>query len=102
MKLRRDGLLDVGMFPVMTGDNFPREQGVCVPLAIVLQHERQAKKNHSQTVQRLAERGGLSASELAAVLDDRDWRAMPEHEAWEAIFRAAGRWYLDQRLVENR
>lgn len=48
-----------------------------VPMWIVLQHERQAQSNHGQSVRRLAERGGLSPSELCAVLEDRSfWRDM--------------------------
>ena len=39
-------------------------------------HEAQAQRNHSQSLQRLAERGGLSACEACAVLEDRPWRAM--------------------------
>lgn len=82
-------LWNVGMFPVQTGYPHSHEQGVCVPLALVMPHEKQADRNHGQTLHRLAERGGLSACELAAVLEDREWRAMPEHEGWAAIFRAA-------------
>jgi hypothetical protein len=82
-------LWDAGMFPVMTGKDFAREEGACMPLAIVLPHEKQAQRNHGQTLHRLAERGGLSACELAAVLQDREWHSMPEHEAWSAIFSAA-------------
>lgn len=80
---------DAGMFPVMTGKDYGREEGACVPLSLVLPHERQADRNHGQTLHRLAERGGLSACELAAVLEDREWHSMPEHEGWAAIFRAA-------------
>lgn len=82
-------LWDAGMFPVMTGKDYGREEGACVPLSLVLPHERQADRNHGQTLHRLAERGGLSACELAAVLEDREWHSMPEHEGWAAIFRAA-------------
>ena len=86
--LTRDALLAVGMFPVMTG-KYDREQGVCVPLDMVLPHEDQAQRNHSQSLRRLAERGGLSACELAAVLEDREWHPMTVHDAWAAIFLAA-------------
>lgn len=44
-------------------------------------HRRQATKNHYQTLERLAERGGLSADELVAVLEDRPWRDMPLRDA---------------------
>jgi hypothetical protein len=46
------------------------------PWAIIAPHERQAQKNHSQTLARLAERGGLSACEAIAVLTDQPWRRM--------------------------
>jgi hypothetical protein len=41
-----------------------------VPFDLVKRHERQAMENHSQTVERLAERGGLSWFELLMVLTD--------------------------------
>lgn len=44
-----------------------------VPWAAVEEHAEQANRNHGQTVQRLAERGGLAPSELLAVLEDRRW-----------------------------
>ncbi len=49
---------------------FPRH----VPWWMVEPHERQANVNHcGQTLKRLAERGGLSPTELVAVLADREW-----------------------------
>jgi hypothetical protein len=36
-------------------------------------HEEQARRNHSQTLQRLAERGGLGPNEMLAVMDGVDW-----------------------------
>lgn len=52
-----------------------REQGfhspLVVPFDLVKRHERQARTNHSQTVERLAERGGLSWLELLLVLTDK-------------------------------
>lgn len=51
-----------------------REQHFSSPLAVsfdlVKRHEKQALVNHSQTVERLAERGGLSWLELLLVLTD--------------------------------
>ena len=35
--------------------------------------EKRAQKNHGQTLERLAERGGLSPSEIAANLKDTGW-----------------------------
>ena len=45
--------------------------------------EVQALKNHQQTLQRLAERGGLSPCEMLAVMDKRDWCRL-DREACEA------------------
>lgn len=39
-----------------------------VPWEFVAPHERQALRNHEQTLDRLAERGGLSPGELVAVV----------------------------------
>lgn len=52
-----------------------------IPLALIALHERQAGRNHYQTLKRLAERGGLSASEAVAVLEDRDWHGMTDEAA---------------------
>lgn len=43
--------------------------------------EDQAVKNHSQTLSRLAERGGLSLSEAAALAEERGWEPMEREEA---------------------
>ena len=48
-----------------------------IPWWLVESHEAQAKRNHDQTLRRLAERGGLCPSELVAVLEDRSWTTMP-------------------------
>jgi lambda repressor-like predicted transcriptional regulator len=58
-----------------------------VPWEIVEPHREQAMRNHYQTLERLAERGGLSVDELAAVLEDRDWRKMETADALAVIAR---------------
>ncbi len=52
-----------------------------IPRAIIEPHERQAERNHGQTLDRLDERGGLSASEAVAILEDRHWLPMTEADA---------------------
>lgn len=42
-----------------------------IPWALIQPYEEQAKKNHSQSLSRLAERGGLAPSEAVAVLENR-------------------------------
>jgi hypothetical protein len=51
---------------------------VCIPWDMIAPHAKQADKNHYQTLERLAERGGLTAEEAVAVLRshsamDRNW-----------------------------
>lgn len=77
------------MFPIMLTPDYrdggtighARKAGspfvvVAVPWDMIAPHEAQAHRNHSQTIARLAERGGLAACEALAVLEDREWRWM--------------------------
>ncbi len=56
-----------------------------VPWGMMEPHERQADYNHSQTLKRLAERGGLSCCEMLAVLEDRPWHKMDKGVAEAAV-----------------
>ncbi|BAQ50390.1 hypothetical protein [Methylobacterium aquaticum] len=47
-----------------------------LPWGMIEPHEAQAKANHGQTLQRLAERGGLGACEAVAILQGRRWHEM--------------------------
>jgi len=47
-----------------------------IPWAMIAPHEKRAMTNHSQTLRRLAERGGLNAAETVAVLEDRRYSVM--------------------------
>jgi len=58
-------------FPIL---NSPKGQPSSVPWEIVEPHRKRAEKNHYQTLERLAERGGLSWAELVAVMADRPIR----------------------------
>lgn len=83
-------------FPVMlTRGDGPFKASV--PFALVKAHEKQALENHGQTVERLAERQGLSICELAAVLEDRPWHAMSWKDGVEAVERVLNR--PDQQTV---
>jgi len=75
--------LDDRQFPVLVPrDAKGREIAGCprsVPWSIVEPHRAQAGSNHGgQTLETLAERGGLSPCELHAVLHDQRWRPMPD------------------------
>ena len=45
-----------------------------IPWSMIALHAPQALRNHSQTLERLSERGGLGPQELVAVLTDKHWR----------------------------
>jgi hypothetical protein len=61
---------DERMFPIM--------DGTAIPWWVLEPCEEQAVHNHSQTLQRLAERGGLCASEALDVLHGDGWSTWTE------------------------
>lgn len=65
-----------------------------VPWDLMLGHAEQAMKNHYQTLGRLAEHGGLSASEAVAVLEDRAWHNMPDGEDYRLLFDKLLAWHV--------
>jgi hypothetical protein len=69
-------------FPVLLGDQRSIWQGVpdSIPWEAISTHEHQARANHGQPLDLLAQRGGLSPYELLAVLFDQPfWRCnLPE------------------------
>jgi len=67
---------------------------ICVqlPYAMIEEHEYQAIKNHSQSIKRLAQRGGLSTQEALAVLEDRPWKNMGYGEANAMLLLKVERW----------
>lgn len=56
-----------------------------LPWDMIEPHENQALRNHDQSLATLASRGGLSACEALAVLEDRAWRQMPLFEAYRGL-----------------
>jgi len=44
-----------------------------IPFAMLVPHEKQALRNHGQSLNRLAERGGLAHSEAIDILEGRKW-----------------------------
>lgn len=61
-------------FPMMGGGSLRYgERQLTVPMAFVIEHERQARSNHGQSVERLKERGGLAWTELADIIAGRRW-----------------------------
>jgi len=62
-------------FPILGGG------GASIDWQLVQDHSRQANDNHGQSVERLAQRGGLSWSELYAVLHNRKWKKVDTNDA---------------------
>ena len=74
------------LFPIMA----PRYGGQVsyIPWSLIAPHEARAQRNHSQTLERLAERGGLSAFEAVCCLTDKDlfgWKCSHK-DAWRIIW----------------
>lgn len=69
-----------------------------VPWGFIVGHSIQAWKNHGQSLQRLKERGGLSFSELLAVVEDRDYKYIPKEAAYSKICSMIRSWELS---IEN-
>lgn len=63
---------------------------VAVPWDLIGAHEKQAQTNHSQSLKRLEERGGLSAQEALFIIEDRKWN-------WENLGEAESH----RRLAEH-
>lgn len=57
-------------FPILA---YGHRKGASVPWEFVAPHEQQALRNHDQTLERLAERGGLSWSEVEHVVLNKPW-----------------------------
>lgn len=71
-----------------------------VPFDMIAAHEAQAQSNHSQTLDRLNERGGLSPSEFLAVLEDRPFRPVDNRRAWELIHTKKINWLESHKINE--
>ena len=69
---------------------------VGIPWEMIRPHEAQAQNNHSQSLNRLAERGGLGADEALAVLGDRRWRSMSVAQAHADLAQMVSEWKASQ------
>lgn len=63
----------VRTFPIMAIRHGARSHrdDFTIPWELLAPHEQQARRNHQQTLEELAMRGGLSATEALAVIEDR-------------------------------
>ena len=80
-------------FPIMTRWNDKRpERLLCIPLKMIEAHVNQCFRNHNQSVERLAFRGGLDAAEAVAVLEDRAWVMMSDAAAESRLRELVAAW----------
>ena len=56
-----------------------------VPWEVMQPHELQALRNHSQSLERLASRGGVTPEEAVAIIEGRPWKRMPFTEARDML-----------------
>lgn len=66
-------------FPILIGSGYGTSD-YTIPWGLLAPHEAQALKNHGQTLERLAQRHGLSFCEALAIIEDRPWK--PVKNAW--------------------
>lgn len=74
------------LFPILVG-----QRQAWVPWSVLAPHEKQAHRNHGQSLERLAERGGLAIQEAAALVTDQSWMEFadrPDIEAWAVVYEA--------------
>jgi hypothetical protein len=62
--------------PLLDDRPFPIQDGPTVPWYVMAPHEAQCQKNHSQSLKRIAERGGFGACEAYAVTHGLTWQDM--------------------------
>lgn len=56
-----------------------------VPWEVMQPHELQTLRNHSQSLERLASRGGVTPEEAVAIIEGRPWKRMPFTEARDML-----------------
>jgi hypothetical protein len=66
---------------------FPIQDGPSVPWSLVVPYEGQAFTNHDQSLERLAQRGGLGVGELWCVVHGKRWREASSKAVAEAWLR---------------
>lgn len=56
-----------------------------IPWSLLEPHRAQAHRNHGQTLERLAERGGLSPREVIGVIEGINWGALRNIDETDAV-----------------
>lgn len=82
-------------YPMM-GDR-PGKSKLAFPSELLRPHEAQAQRNHSQSLNRLAERGGLSATEMRWIIEGKPWQIGDKCD-WNADYE----WLCEYRKQKSR
>jgi hypothetical protein len=82
-------MTELKLFPVLFGSLRASMRALDCPEFVRWDalNEAWAHRNHSQTLERLAQRGGLDPTEIVANIEKRQWRAMRTEDAVEFIKR---------------
>lgn len=88
------------IFPIMLDTKevaeVRRADGVCVmvgvPWDMIWEHREWADRNHRQSIAELSDRGGLSACEAIAVIEERRWAPLHPAAAHRLLYEAVDRW----------
>ena len=90
----------------MSRERFPIQDGPSVPWAFMAPHEAQARKNHGQTLEGLAERGGLGCAEAWVIvhgLKHMDILHEEHKDKWiELAERVNREWSIERLLAQER
>ena len=66
----------------MSNKRFPIQDGPDVPWEVMAPHNAMSLKNHYQTLERIAERGGFSAAEAYCIVNSLRWQDMEASIGW--------------------
>ncbi len=75
-------------FPVLNHEKY-KGCPASIPWSLIEPHAEQAKKNHDQTLEQLAARGGLGAAEIIPILKGKSysefWAGIPNLHAFAVM-----------------
>lgn len=86
------------VMPIMSGKLLK-----AIPWAMIAPHEPQAISNHSQSLERLAQRGGLAPCEALDIMEGRRWgssQACDENEQY--LLRLIALWFQNQKKTATQ
>ncbi len=81
-------------YPILESERSPKQY---IPRGLLSPHEKQAWRNHGQSLSKLAQRGGLSWAEALAIIEDKKLRdAEHDEKVAETIIRKMAAEYMKE------